>query len=96
MQFHYCQKKKTFLPILDSKPFFTIQVANHYDKQLKPSNMWDQDGFLSMGLGYHQIQIIELEFYNAVHLNKGEYLDRLICKKSKQFVILSYRKEKKS
>ena len=38
-----------------------MKIANHYDKQLSPSESRDQDVFFSMGLGYHQIPIIELE-----------------------------------
>ena len=38
-----------------------MKIANHFNKQLSPSKNWDQDVF-SLGLGYHQIQIIELEF----------------------------------
>ena len=61
MQFHYSQKN-IFSPFLDTKPLFAIKIWNHNDKQLTPSESWDQDIFFSLGLGYHQIQIIELEF----------------------------------
>ena len=38
------------------------KIAIHQDKQLTPSESWNQDGFLSLGLGYHQIQIVRPEF----------------------------------
>ena len=50
-----------------------MKLANNYDKQVIPSAGWDQDVFLSLGLGYYQIQIIELEFLQR----HGKYLDRL-------------------
>ena len=55
-------KKKPFLPFLDTKPFFAMKMINHHDKQLTPSESWDQDGFLSLALGYQHIKINELEF----------------------------------
>ena len=45
-----------------------MKIAGHYDKQLTPSKSQDRDGFFnlgplgSLGLGYHQIQIVGLEF----------------------------------
>ena len=44
-------KKSLFLPFLDTKPFFAMKMTNHHDKQLTPSESWDQDGFLSLGMG---------------------------------------------
>ena len=37
--------KKIFSPFLDTKPFFAMQIAKHYDKHLIPSKSWDQDVF---------------------------------------------------
>ena len=54
--------KKPFLPVLDTKPFFAMKIINHHEKQITPSESWDQDGFLCLCLGYHLIQIIGLEF----------------------------------
>ena len=48
-----------------------MKMINNQDKQLTPSESWDQDGLFSMGLGYHQIQTVELEFYNAMELKSG-------------------------
>ena len=58
------QQKKAFffLPFHDTKPFFAMKMTNHHDKQLTPSESWDQDGFFEPGFGYHQLQIIGLEF----------------------------------
>ena len=53
---------KPFLPFLDTKPFFAIKMTNHHDKQLTPPESWDQYGFFEPGFGYHQRQIIGLEF----------------------------------
>ena len=39
-----------------------LEMTNHHDKQLTPSESWDQDGFFEPGFGYHQLQIIGLEF----------------------------------
>ena len=39
-----------------------MKIINHHDKQLTPSESWDQDGFFEPGYGYHQLQIIGLEF----------------------------------
>ena len=61
MQFH-CSKKRPFLPFLDTKPPFAITILNNHDKQIRPSESWDQDCFLSPGLGYQHIQIIGLKF----------------------------------
>ena len=44
-------KKSLFLPFLDTKLFFAMKMINHHDKQLTPSESWDQDGFFSLGLG---------------------------------------------
>ena len=56
------QKSLFFLQFLDTKPFFAMKMTNHHDKQLTPSQSWDQDGFFETGFGYHQLQIIGLEF----------------------------------
>ena len=45
-------KKEIFSPFLDTKLFFATKIANHYDQQLTPSESWDEDIFLSLGLGY--------------------------------------------
>ena len=65
---------------LDTKPFCAMKIANHYDKQLTPSESWDQDGFVEPGLGVssnsnHRARI----FTTPWHSNQGEYLDRLIA-----------------
>ena len=57
-----------------------MKIANHYDKQLTPSESWDQDGFFEPGFGVssnsdHRGRI----FTTPWHSNQGEYLDRLIC-----------------
>ena len=39
-----------------------MKIAKHYDKQLTPSKARIETVFFSLGFGYHQIQIIELEF----------------------------------
>ena len=39
-----------------------MKITNHHDKQLTPSESWDQDGFFEPGYGYHQLQITGLEF----------------------------------
>ena len=70
------EKKPFFPPFLDTKQTFAMKIANRDDQQLAPLESWDQDGYMSLGLGYHQIQNIELEFYS----NQGEYLDRLISR----------------
>ena len=42
------QQKNTFLPIFfDTKMFFAMKMINHHDKQLTPSESWDQDVFLA-------------------------------------------------
>ena len=59
------QPKKDFFTVFLTKKnihFFAMKIRNHYDKQLTPSESRDWDDFLSKGLGYHQIQIIKLEF----------------------------------
>ena len=56
------QEIKPFLPFLDTKPFYAMKMTNHHDKQLTSSKSWDQDGFFEPGYGYHQLQIIGLEF----------------------------------
>jgi hypothetical protein len=53
-------KKAFFLPFRDTKRF-AMKMTNHHDKQLTPSESWDQDGFFEHGFGYHQLQIIGLE-----------------------------------
>ena len=73
-------KKKLFSPFLDTKPFFAIKIANHYDKQLTPSESWDQDGFFEPGFGVssnsnHRARI----FTTLWHSNQGEYLDRILA-----------------
>ena len=45
------QPKKILSPFLDTKPFFAMKIANHYDKQLTPSESWDQDGFFEPRFG---------------------------------------------
>ena len=50
------QQIKAFFTISSHKPVFCP------DKQLTPSESWDQDGFFEPGFGYHQLQIIGLEF----------------------------------
>ena len=58
---------------------FAMKIINHHDKQLTPSESTDQEGFLSLGLGYHHIQFIGLEFFTTLWPpNQGEHLDRLI------------------
>ena len=54
-------EKKPFPPFFLPWPPWQ-NMSNHHDKQLTPMESWDQDGFFSLGLGYHQIKIIELEF----------------------------------
>ena len=39
------QKKKFFLPFLDTKPLIAMKILGHHDKQLTPSESWYQDGF---------------------------------------------------
>ena len=73
------QKKKLFLPFLDTKPFFAMKMINHHDKQLTPSESWDQDGFFEPGFGVsshsnHWARI----FTTLWPPNQGEHLDRLI------------------
>ena len=48
MQFHWCQKK-LFPTFLDTKLFFAVKIANHYDNQLTPLKICDQDGFFEPG-----------------------------------------------
>ena len=58
-------QKKPFSSFLDTKQKDAMEISNHHDEQLTPSESWDQDGFFSLGLGYHQIQILELEFLQS-------------------------------
>ena len=72
MQFHYSQKKRLFLHFLDTKPFFSMKIANHSDKPIRPSESWDQNSFLKPGFGIssnsnHRARI----FFNAVALKSG-------------------------
>ena len=55
-------KKSLFSSFLDTKQFFAMKWASHHYKQLTPSESWNRDGFLSLGLGYHQIKSVGLEF----------------------------------
>ena len=57
-----------------------MKMINHHDKQLTPSESWDQDGFFEPGFGVssnsnHRARI----FTTPWHSNQGEYLDRLIA-----------------
>ena len=56
------QQKRQFLQFPDKIPFFAMKIINHHDKLLATSESWDQNCFLSLGLGYQHIQIIGLEF----------------------------------
>ena len=42
-------KKDFFHRFLTQNNFFAMKIANHYDKQLTPSESWDQDGFFEPG-----------------------------------------------
>ena len=64
-------KKSSFYRFLTQNNFFASKMINHHDKQLTPSESWDQDGCFSLGLWYHHIQIIGLEIYNAVATKSG-------------------------
>ena len=60
MQFH-CFLKKPFPPFLHTKPFFAMKIAIHYDKHLHHRRT-EINTFFNLGLGYHQIQSVRLEF----------------------------------
>ena len=56
-----------------------MKIANHYDKQLTPSESWDQDVFFEPGFGLtsnsnHRARICTTPW----HSNQVEYLDRLV------------------
>ena len=40
-------KKSLFSPFIDTKSFFAMKIANYQDKQITPSESWDQDVFLA-------------------------------------------------
>ena len=74
-------KKKPFLPFLDTKPFFAMKMINHHDKQLTPSESWDQDGFFEPGFGVSSNSNHEARIFTTLWPpNQGEHLDRLIYK----------------
>ena len=58
-------KKAFFYRFLTQNIFFAMKMINYHDKQPTPSESWDQDVFFTLGLGYHHIQIIRLEFLQA-------------------------------
>ena len=41
-------KKRPFYCFLTQNYFFPVKIANHYNKQLTPSENWDRDVFLSI------------------------------------------------
>ena len=78
MQFH-CSKKSLFLPFLDTKPFFAMKITNHHDKQLTPSESWDQDGFFEPGFGVSSHSNHWAKNFTMLWpTNQGEHLERLI------------------
>ena len=44
-QCNFTPAKKTFFTVFDTKPFFAMKMINHHNKQLTPSDSWDQDVF---------------------------------------------------
>ena len=53
-------KKSPFPPFIDTKPFFTIKIANHIDHYTIGEMGWRR--FNSLGFRYHQILILQLIF----------------------------------
>ena len=67
MQFHYSKKSLFFTISWQKNVFFLfMKMTNHHDKQITPPESWDQDDCFEPGFRYHQLQIIGLEFFNAV------------------------------
>ena len=55
-QFNFTAIKKAFVYLfVTQNRFFAMKMINYHDKQLTPSESWDQDNVLSLGLGYHNI-----------------------------------------
>ena len=70
--------KKPFLPVLDTKPFFAIKIINHHEKQITPSESWDQDSFFKPGfrVSSHSNHWARI-FTTLWPPNHGEHLDSL-------------------
>ena len=65
----------------NTKPFIAMKKANHHDKQLTPSESWDQDGYFEPGFEVSSNLNREAQIFTTLwHPNQGEHLERLIYK----------------
>ena len=59
-----------------------LEMTNHHDKQLTPSESWDQDGFFEPGFGVSSYSNHWARLFTTLWPpNQGEHLDRLIYTK---------------
>ena len=81
--------KKKISTVSWHQTFFAMKMINHHDKQLTPSESWDQDGFSEPGFGVsshsnHRARI----FTTLWPPNQGEHLDRLLLHMAKIGIFL--------
>ena len=78
-------KKKAFLYL--KKSLFAMKIGNQDDKQVTPSESWDQDGFVEPWFGVSSNSNHEASIFTTLWPpNQGEYLDRLICPERESWV----------
>ena len=62
-----------------------MKMINHHDKQLTPSESWDQDGFFEPGFGVSSHSNHWARSFTTLWPpNQGEHLDRLIGRLKKK------------
>ena len=68
---------------LTQNNFFAMEIANHHDKPLTPSEICDQDRFFEPGFWVWSYSNYEARIFTTLWpANQGEHLDRLLTRQS--------------